>query len=53
MDFLSSFLSMGGYGFYVWPAYIITAILLILLFIYSYMKKNSNSKKLESLKEKL
>ena len=27
---MSEFLNMGGYGFYVWPAYLIVAIVLIL-----------------------
>ena len=27
---MSEFLNMGGYGLYVWPAYLIVAIVLIL-----------------------
>lgn len=53
MDTILNFLSMGGYGFYIWAAYAITGLLLIVLFLNSYIKKTSNLKKLESLKEKL
>lgn len=34
-DSISAFIDMGGYGFYVWLSYGVTAILLIGLFINS------------------
>ena len=40
-DSFSAFLAMGGYGFYVWLSYGVTALLLIILFIAS---KSHNKK---------
>ena len=43
-DSFSAFLDMGGYGFYVWLSYGVSAALLTLLFISS-RSKDSNIRK--------
>lgn len=35
MNSFSQFLDMGGYGAFVWPAYGLTAVVLLALLIYS------------------
>jgi heme exporter protein D len=33
MERLSSFLAMGGYGVYIWPAYLVAAVVMAVLLI--------------------
>ncbi|MCP4271308.1 MAG: heme exporter protein CcmD [Gammaproteobacteria bacterium] len=40
------FIDMGGYGFYIWTSYLITAVLFIGLFISLKMQKNRLIKRL-------
>ena len=40
------FIDMGGYGFYIWSSYLITAVVFIGLFIALKMKKNRLMKQL-------
>ena len=40
------FINMGGYGFYIWSSYLITAVVFIGLFIALKMQKNRLIKQL-------
>jgi len=40
-DSLSAFMDMGGYGFYVWLSYGVTALAIILLIFLSKQKHNN------------
>ncbi len=40
------FIDMGGYGFYIWTSYLITAVIFIGLFISLKMQKNHLIKQL-------
>ncbi len=40
------FIDMGGYGFYIWTSYLITAVIFIGLFISLKMQKNRLIKQL-------
>ncbi len=46
---MRDFLTMGGYGGYVWPAYIISAVVLIALAVAIWLRGRSLSRKLKEL----
>lgn len=47
---LSEFLDMGGYGAYIWPVYGLAAVLMLGLFIQSYISWRQNEAELTLLK---
>lgn len=49
MNTIVEFLSMGGYGEYIWPAYILSIIFLAWSFVNSFVELRKNKKKLEIL----
>jgi len=49
MDGLTTFLDMGGYGQFVWPAYGVVAVVLVGLFIDSRRSLKSAETKLAAL----
>ena len=51
MDALSTFLDMGGYGGFVWPAYLIAAAVLIGLFAASTRSLRAAEAALEALEQ--
>jgi heme exporter protein D len=51
MDRLNEFLSMGGYGGYIWPAYLIAAIILIGLLVTSLRSVRGQEARLASLRQ--
>lgn len=50
---MSAFLSMGGYGAYVWPAYFAAALVLGLLTVWSLRKLKAEARQLERLESQL
>lgn len=48
---MNEFLAMGGYGAYVWTAYGVTALSLLLLFIWSWFGARSRDTELEQVKK--
>jgi len=48
---VSDFLAMGGYGAYVWVAYGVTALALVLLFIWSWFGARSREAELEQVRQ--
>lgn len=50
MDRLNEFLSMGGYGGYIWPAYLIAAVILIGLLVTSLRSVRGQEARLASLR---
>jgi len=46
-DSIGEFLAMGGYGFYVWLAYALTFLALILVTVSSFLKRNKILKNVE------
>lgn len=54
MEAINELLSMGGYGGYVWPSYLVSAILLVVMLVVSLKLLKSNEatfKALETSKE--
>ncbi len=49
MDDIRAFFEMGGYGIYVWPAFGVTAIVLIGLLLASLRSLRDNEETLETL----
>jgi heme exporter protein CcmD len=49
METAIQFLSMGGYGVFVWPAFIIVAIVMTALFIWSWQDLRRERQTLKSL----
>ncbi len=49
MDGIRAFFEMGGYGVYVWPAFAVTAIVLIGLVLASLRSLRDNEETLEGL----
>ncbi|MDH5748527.1 MAG: heme exporter protein CcmD [Rhodospirillales bacterium] len=35
MESISTFLNMGGHGVFIWPSYLLSALVLILLLVFS------------------
>ena len=52
LDSLTSFMNMGGYGYYIWGAVGLSAFVLITLIIQSLKFLESSETRLHSLKEK-
>lgn len=48
---MSDFLSMGGYGAYVWVAYGVTALALLLLFFWSWFGARARETELEQVRQ--
>ncbi len=48
---MNEFLAMGGYGVYVWTAYGITALFLLLLFLWSWFGARARESELEQVKK--
>jgi len=48
---VSEFLSMGGYGAYVWAAYGVTALALSLLFIWAWFGARARENELEQVRQ--
>ena len=49
MENLSDFFNMGGYGAYIWPAYGVSALVLLALLISSMIGLKADEKTLEML----
>ncbi len=49
MDSLSSFFEMGGYAVFIWPSYLITALVLTVLFVTTLRFLRSNEAELKDL----
>ena len=52
MEQIESFLAMGGYGAYVWPAYGLTAAVMIAFLVTTLRSLRSRRKSLETLEAK-
>lgn len=50
---MQEFLSMGGYGAYVWPSYGLTAVVLVVLLVVSIRSLKSTEAEFERLKAAL
>ena len=48
---MNEFLTMGGYGAYVWTAYGITALFLLLLFVWSWFGAQAREAELEQIRK--
>lgn len=48
---MSEFLAMGGYGAYVWTAYGITALFLLILFVWSWFGARAREAELEQMRK--
>lgn len=48
---MSEFWAMGGYGAYVWAAYGVTALLLVLLLVWSVMGARARETELEQIRK--
>lgn len=48
---MSEFLAMGGYGAYVWASYGVTALFLILLFIWSWFGARARETELQQMRQ--
>ncbi|MGI9486048.1 MAG: heme exporter protein CcmD [Geminicoccaceae bacterium] len=48
---MNEFLAMGGYGAYVWTAYGVTALSLLLLFIWSWFGARARETELEQVRK--
>ncbi len=52
MEQIESFFAMGGYGAYVWPAYGLTAIVMLTFLITTLRSLHQHRKSLEALEAK-
>ena len=52
MEQIESFFAMGGYGAYVWPAYGLTAAVMIAFLVTTLRSLHSRRKSLETLEAK-
>jgi len=48
---VNEFLAMGGYGAYVWTAYGVTALFLLLLFVWSWFGARAREAELEQIRK--
>lgn len=48
---IQNFFYMGGYAVYIWPAYVITAVILLSSFFYSFVLKKKILKQLNDQNE--
>jgi heme exporter protein D len=51
MDRLMEFLAMGGYGGYIWPAYLIAAVVLLALLVTSLRGARGQEARLATLRQ--
>ena len=51
MDRLMAFLSMGGHGAYIWPAYLVAALVLLVLLIVSLRSVRGQEARLAALRQ--
>lgn len=49
MTGLEAFIDMGGYGGYIWPAYGIVTVVLVVMFVASHRFANRSAAELEAL----
>jgi heme exporter protein D len=49
MESLSSFFEMGGYAVFIWPSYLVTALVLTTLFVTTLRFLRSNEAELKEL----
>jgi heme exporter protein CcmD len=49
MDTIKSFIDMSGYGSYVWPSYLVTAGVMIVMLVASQRLLKANIAKVEAL----
>ncbi len=49
MDAITDFLSMGGYGAYIWPAFAVTAVILIAMLVSSVRELRARETELKAL----
>lgn len=49
MESLSSFFEMGGYAVFVWPSYLVTALVLVVLFVTTLRFLRANESELNEL----
>ncbi len=50
---MNKFFDMGGYGAFVWPSYIITALVLAAVFVFSRRLLKSRERELADLQKSL
>jgi heme exporter protein CcmD len=48
---MDKFLSMGGHGAYIWPAYLIAAVILITLLVTSFRAVRTREAQLKTLRQ--
>ena len=53
MEALTRFFEMGGYGGFIWPAYAVAALVLILLWIFSWRSLRRSEGELAQLDTRL
>jgi heme exporter protein D len=51
MEKLMAYLSMGGYGEYIWPAYLIAAVVLLVLLVGSLRSVRGQEARLAALRQ--
>ena len=49
MDAIKNFIDMGGYGGYVWPSYLVTAGVMIVMLVASLRMLKANAATMEAL----
>ncbi len=49
MDAIKEFIDMGGYGGYVWPSYIVSALVLVIMLVVSQRLLKGNETMVQSL----
>jgi len=49
MDGIKDFIDMGGYGSYVWPSYLVTAVVMIIMLVASLRMLKANAATMEAL----
>ncbi len=49
MNAIQDFLAMGGYGAFVWPAFIVTAVVMIVLIVVSQRALRADQRALKAL----
>lgn len=50
---MSEFISMGGFGIYVWPAYLLTFLIMAGILWRSYFRAVKEEKALQAIKTKI
>ena len=49
MDAIREFINMGGYGGYVWPCYLVTALVMVVMLVVSMKFLKTNEATIQSL----